>query len=80
MGFEASRSAVASAAGKVVVTELRQLFPLLLADGSLAAVEGASKEPVYFPTDLPAAPGACNFGSLCVLCCVLCCFLKVSRA
>ena len=68
MGFEASRSAVASAAGKVVVTELRQLFPLLLADGSLAAVEGASKEPVYFPTDLPAAPGECNLSFVFLLC------------
>ena len=60
MGFEASRSAVASAAGKAVVAELRQLFPLLLADGSLAAVDCGSKEPVYFPMDLPSAPGECS--------------------
>ena len=57
VGYEASSSAVATAAGKAAVAELRQLFPLLLADGSLAALEDDSKEPVYFPMDLPTMPG-----------------------
>lgn len=57
VGYEASSSAVATAAGKAAVAELRQLFPLLLADGSLAALEDDRKEPVYFPMDLPTMPG-----------------------
>lgn len=48
---------MATAAGKAVVAELRQLFPLLLADGTLAAVETVSKEPVYFPMELPSMQG-----------------------
>lgn len=68
VGYEASGSAVATAMGKAVVAELRQLFPLLLADGTLAAVDNESKEPVYFPMDLPSVQGTVLIH--CVYCCM----------
>ena len=57
VGYESSRSAVATAAGKAVVKELRQLFPVMLADSKFVAVENDAMEPTYFPMDLVTAQG-----------------------
>ena len=60
VGYESSSSAVATAAGKAVVGELRQLIPVPLADGKYAMVENDSGEAMYFPMDLANAQGMRN--------------------